>query len=103
MGTVRFTCPAQLIQDQPWKDVSQLILYPDIFEILGVDGQEYGVYEYIRENSNMNSPVTDLASDDLRCNVGADGSVTDTVDVPPGAEFTFTADVAVYHQGPVCM
>ncbi|KAK2783864.1 hypothetical protein FQN53_008926 [Emmonsiellopsis sp. PD_33] len=44
-----------------------------------------------------------LASNDLRCNVGADGASTETVSIAAGSDFTFTADVAVYHQGPVSL
>ncbi|KAI9655271.1 MAG: hypothetical protein M1821_005418 [Bathelium mastoideum] len=59
-------------------------------------------YQYIRQNINNNSPVTDLTSDDLRCNVGGEtGGNTQTVSVAAGSTHTFTADVAVYHQGPV--
>lgn len=44
----------------------------------------------------------DLESNDLRCNVGGeDGSTTNTVSVTAGSSVTFTADTAVYHQGPV--
>jgi len=53
-------------------------------------------------NSNYNSPVIDLTSNDLRCNVGGeDGSSTATVTVAAGDAFTFTSDVAVYHDGPL--
>jgi hypothetical protein len=46
--------------------------------------------------------VTDLKSNDLRCNVGAStGGTTTTVSVAAGSSVTFTADTAVYHQGPV--
>ncbi|KAK3939981.1 putative endo-beta-1,4-glucanase D [Diplogelasinospora grovesii] len=61
------------------------------------------VYEYIRKNTNYNSPVTDLTSTDLRCNVGANGSSTATIAVNAGDSFTFTTDVAVYHQGPISL
>ncbi|CAG8953198.1 hypothetical protein HYFRA_00003399 [Hymenoscyphus fraxineus] len=58
-------------------------------------------YQYIRKNTNMNSPVLDLASKDLRCNVGATGAGTDTLPITAGSPLTFTLDQAVYHQGPV--
>ncbi|KAJ2905551.1 hypothetical protein MKZ38_005195 [Zalerion maritima] len=57
-----------------------------IFQKTAVADPQYGVYEHIRKNTSRNSPVTDLSSGDLRCNEG---------------DFTFTPDVAVYHQGPV--
>ncbi|KAI1385170.1 glycoside hydrolase family 61 protein [Hypoxylon trugodes] len=72
-----------------------------IFQQLSVDATEYGPFEYIRQNSNYNSPVTDLTSNDLRCNVGAQGADTKTVDVKAGEKFTFTLDTPVYHQGPI--
>lgn len=60
------------------------------------------VWQYIRESTNNNSPVTDLASTDLRCNVGGDsGASVATVAVKAGDSFTFALDQAVYHQGPV--
>lgn len=72
-----------------------------IFQQLTAAGTQYAVFENIRKNSNYNSPVTDLASNDLRCNVGATGSGTTTVAVKAGDPFTFTLDTAVYHQGPI--
>lgn len=72
-----------------------------IFQQLSTSATQYPVYQYIRKNSNYNSPVTDLASDDLRCNVGASGTGTSTVAVAAGSNFTFTTDTAVYHQGAV--
>lgn len=44
-----------------------------------------GVFKYIRENTSNNSPVTDLASNDLRCNTGATGVGTETVAVKAGS------------------
>ncbi|KFZ10488.1 hypothetical protein V502_08085 [Pseudogymnoascus sp. VKM F-4520 (FW-2644)] len=72
-----------------------------IFEFLTYDGTQSAAYEYIRENTNYNSPVTDLASNDLRCNVGGETGAGTTIDVTAGSSVDFTADVAVYHQGPV--
>ncbi|KAH8787979.1 glycosyl hydrolase family 61-domain-containing protein [Diaporthe sp. PMI_573] len=62
-----------------------------------------GIFKYIRENTSNNSPVTDLASNDLRCNTGAKGDGTETVAVKAGSSFTFDLDQAVYHQGPVAV
>jgi len=74
-----------------------------IFQQFTYGGTKYPVYQYIRENSNYNSPVTDLTSNDLRCNVGASGSSTQTINVKAGDPFTFTLDTPVYHQGPVSL
>ncbi|KAI5859934.1 glycosyl hydrolase family 61-domain-containing protein [Durotheca rogersii] len=72
-----------------------------IFQQLSLGSTTYAPFEYIRQNTNYNSPVTDLTSNDLRCNVGAQGSGTQTVAVKAGQEFTFTLDTPVYHQGPI--
>lgn len=75
-----------------------------IFQQFGLGSQKFAVYEYIRKNTNYNSPVTDLSSTDLRCNVGgSSGASTDVVAVKAGESFTFYTDVAVYHQGPISM
>jgi hypothetical protein len=56
----------------------------------------------IRPNTNYNSPVIDLSSNDLRCNVGGiSGGSTAVREIKAGQQFTFHTDVAVYHQGPV--
>ncbi|KAF1812716.1 glycoside hydrolase family 61 protein [Eremomyces bilateralis CBS 781.70] len=73
-----------------------------IFQTLTIDGQKSQPNQYVRKNTNNNSPVTDLSSPDLRCNVGgATGGSTQTADVRAGATLGFVADQAVYHQGPV--
>lgn len=74
-----------------------------IFNQLTAGGTKHPVYKYIRQNSNYNSPVTDLSSLDLRCNVGASGDNTETVSVRAGESFTFHLDTPVYHQGPVSL
>lgn len=46
--------------------------------------------------------MTNLASNDLRCNVGGGtGTGTTTVAVAAGSTVSFTLDTAVYHQGPL--
>jgi hypothetical protein len=46
--------------------------------------------------------VTVLSDPNLRCNVnGGSGAGTTTVSVAAGSSVSFTADQAVYHQGPV--
>ncbi|CCT75380.1 related to cellulose binding protein CEL1 [Fusarium fujikuroi IMI 58289] len=72
-----------------------------IFQQLSVGSTKYPVFQYIRQNTNYNSPVTDLDSNDLRCNVGTSGANTQTVGVKAGDSITFTLDTAVYHQGPI--
>ncbi|KAF2640208.1 hypothetical protein P280DRAFT_428039, partial [Massarina eburnea CBS 473.64] len=73
-----------------------------IFQYLTANGAKGGKYQNVRTNTNNNSPVTSLSSNDLRCNVGAGtGGSTSTVSVAAGSSVSFTADQAVYHQGPV--
>lgn len=75
-----------------------------IFQQFGVGSTKFPVYEHIRKNTNMNSPVLSLTSTDLRCNVGGgSGASTTTVAVKAGDAFTFRADQAVYHQGPISL
>lgn len=79
-----------------------------IFQQFSAGSTKFPVWEYIRRNSNpdwlQNGPVTDLASDDLRCNVGGEVSNgTETITMKAGEEFTFTLDTAVYHIGPVSL
>jgi len=61
-------------------------------------------FQYFRQNSDYNSPVTDTTSTDMRCNVGASaGGQTQiqTLAVVAGAALTLGLDTAVYHDGPV--
>ncbi|RYP04865.1 hypothetical protein DL764_004188 [Monosporascus ibericus] len=72
-----------------------------IFQQLKVGNTQFSTWEHIRQHTNGNSPVTDLASNDLRCNLGA--KPTTTVAVKAGDSFTWTLDTAVYHQGPISL
>lgn len=70
------------------------------FTKLIVNGQVTGEYQYVRRNTNMNSPVTDL-NDDLRCNTGgASGASTSTYTVAAGSTVGFQMDQAIFHSGP---
>jgi hypothetical protein len=73
----------------------------DIFQTLTANAAKGALFQNIRPVPN-NSPVTDLADKNLRCNAGGNsGSGTTTVSVAAGSTVSFTADQAVYHQGPV--
>ncbi|KAL1840826.1 hypothetical protein VTJ49DRAFT_7725 [Mycothermus thermophilus] len=73
-----------------------------IFQQLSTGGTKHPMWKYIRQHTNYNSPVVDLNSNDLRCNLGADsGRNTETVTVAAGSSMTFHLDTPVYHQGPV--
>jgi len=75
-----------------------------IFNRLAIGGASGLPYEHIRHNTNHNSPVTDLKSPALRCNVGgASANGTTTASVTAGAKLTWMSDQKVYHQGPVSM
>ncbi|KAI5860129.1 glycoside hydrolase family 61 protein [Durotheca rogersii] len=75
-----------------------------IFQSLAKGTAKGQAYQYVRRNTNYNSPVTDLASNDLRCNVGgAAGGSTGTLELSAGDPFTFSLDTAVYHQGPISL
>jgi hypothetical protein len=72
-----------------------------IFEKFGYAGVQYPVYQYVRMNTNYNSPIINLTSFDLRCNQGGEnGTDTATITVQAGQPFSLTTDVAVYHDGP---
>ncbi|KAI8938788.1 hypothetical protein NX059_004651 [Plenodomus lindquistii] len=72
-----------------------------MFQFLTANGVKGAQYQNIRPVPN-NSPVTVLTDPNLRCNVGgATGGSTTTVSVAAGSTVSFTADQAVYHQGPV--
>jgi len=72
------------------------------FTSLVVNGQTTGAYQYVRQNSNYNSPVTDITSTDARCNVGGGtGGNTSTATVAAGSSIGFQMDQAVFHLGPV--
>lgn len=49
-----------------------------------------------------NSPVTDVTSIDIRCNVDP-AAATDTVEVAAGASITFIADNTMGHPGPAAI
>ncbi|KAH7923350.1 glycoside hydrolase family 61 protein [Leucogyrophana mollusca] len=66
-------------------------------------GSITGQYQYVRQNTNYNSPVTDVSSTDLRCNVGglASGTATQTDTVTAGSTVGLALDQAIYHPGVV--
>lgn len=72
-----------------------------IFNKLIVNDKYTGEYEYVRKNSNMNSPVTDVTSKDLVCNAGGldTGADTSTYTVAPGDKVGFGVDIPIIHPG----
>ncbi|EKG19150.1 Cellulose-binding domain fungal [Macrophomina phaseolina MS6] len=75
------------------------------FNKLIVDGAVVDAepYEYVRKNTNSNSPVTDVTSDEIICNAGglASGATTKTKEVAPGSQVGFALDTAIGHPGPL--
>ena len=83
----------------------ELIRNIDIFQQITYGGTKYPVYQYIRKNTNYNSPITDVTSNDMRCNEGGvpGTAAGGTLSVTAGSSFTITADTPVYHNGPIAM
>ncbi|KAG9102779.1 hypothetical protein FRC06_001143 [Ceratobasidium sp. 370] len=65
-----------------------------------VNGVKTGDYVNVRQNTNYNSPVTDVSSTDLTCNAGGrSGGATQTATVAAGSTIGFALDQAIYHIG----
>ncbi|KAG8714730.1 hypothetical protein FRC08_011521 [Ceratobasidium sp. 394] len=65
-----------------------------------VNGVKTGDYVHVRQNTNYNSPVTNVSSTDLTCNVGGrSGGSTQTATVAAGSTIGFALDQAIYHIG----
>ncbi|KAL5338004.1 glycosyl hydrolase family 61-domain-containing protein [Aspergillus crustosus] len=69
-----------------------------------VNGEVTEEYQYVRRTKNSNSPVTDVTSSDIICNVGGiDDDVlaeTQTLTVAPGDELGFVIRDVFGHPGP---
>ncbi|KFY18012.1 hypothetical protein V491_04885 [Pseudogymnoascus sp. VKM F-3775] len=68
-----------------------------------VGGAVTDPYQYVRQNTNANSPITDVTSNDIRCNAGGldSGASTSTASVTAGATVGFALDQAIFHPGPI--
>ncbi|KAG8747603.1 hypothetical protein FRC10_000145 [Ceratobasidium sp. 414] len=65
-----------------------------------VNGVKTGDYVNVRQNTNYNSPVTDVSSTDLTCNAGGrSAGATQTATVAAGSTIGFALDQAIYHVG----
>ncbi|QRV72243.1 glycoside hydrolase family 61 protein [Ceratobasidium sp. AG-Ba] len=81
----------------------QTVLGHYIFDKLIINGVTGTQFANIRPPPN-NSPVTDVTSNDIRCNVGGTtGSGTATATVAAGSTVGFVLDNTVYHQGPLAV
>lgn len=70
------------------------------FTKLVANGASTADYQYVRLNTNYNSPVTDVTSNDIRCNTGtqANAGKTSTFSVAAGSTIGLGLDQPVYHQ-----
>jgi hypothetical protein len=64
------------------------------------NGAATGEYQYVRLNTNYNSPVTDVTSNDIRCNTGTqpNAAKTSTYTVAAGSTIGLGLDQPIYHQ-----
>lgn len=76
-----------------------LLTYPSPVDIFNPERCCHCPYQYVRQNNNANSPVTDVTSDDIRCNAG--GLTTSTASVSAGDTVGFALDQAIFHPGPI--
>ncbi|KAF8610278.1 hypothetical protein BDV93DRAFT_550115 [Ceratobasidium sp. AG-I] len=64
------------------------------------NGATSGAYVNVRQNTNYNSPVTDVSSTDFTCNAGGrSAGATTTATVAAGSTIGFALDQAIYHVG----
>ncbi|KAI9163100.1 Endo-beta-1,4-glucanase D [Paramyrothecium foliicola] len=77
------------------------------FESLIVNGQGTNPYEYVRRVKNSNSPVTDVKSPNIVCNVGGNDAdsraATKTYTVKPGDQIGFDINSDLGHPGPLAV
>ncbi|CAH0004521.1 unnamed protein product [Clonostachys byssicola] len=77
------------------------------FESLIVNGQETEAYQYVRQTTNANSPITDVTSNDIICNAGGlDATImakTETYTVAAGDEVGFKINSNLGHPGPLAV
>lgn len=73
------------------------------FPALIANGQTTTAWQYVRDwtGSYTNSPLTDVTSENLRCNVGADKMSAQTMTVAAGSTVGFTAVSSISHPGPM--
>lgn len=75
------------------------------FEALIVNDNVTSAYEYVRQTTDSNSPVTDVTSDDFICNAGGlDADImskTSTYTVSAGDSVGFTINAEIGHPGPL--
>lgn len=65
-----------------------------------VNGTTTTAYQYVKPNTNINSPVTVVSSSDMTCNAGA-SSAPGIAWVQAGTSVGFALDTPIYHPGPI--
>ncbi|PHH51981.1 putative endo-beta-1,4-glucanase D [Ceratocystis fimbriata CBS 114723] len=77
------------------------------FDCLIVNGEVSQPYEFVRQTTNANSPITDVTSPDMICNAGGlDAAImakTQTKTVAPGDELGFNVNSELGHPGPLSL
>ncbi|KAJ8514278.1 hypothetical protein ONZ45_g8165 [Pleurotus djamor] len=60
-------------------------------------------YQYVRSNTNYNSPITDVTSLDFRCNAGglATAASTQMLTAAAGSTIGWALDQSIFHPGPI--
>ncbi|TVY24285.1 putative endo-beta-1,4-glucanase D [Lachnellula hyalina] len=73
------------------------------FPALIKDGAATTDWQYVRQWTGYytNSPVTDVTSLDLRCNVNASTASSSTLAIPAGSTIGFTSSPDIFHPGPL--
>ncbi|KXH30463.1 glycosyl hydrolase family 61 [Colletotrichum salicis] len=78
-----------------------------VFPTLIVNGEQTERYQYVREAKNSNSPVTDVTSDGIVCNIGGNDddvlAKTETKAVNAGDEVGFIVENDMGHPGPLAV
>jgi hypothetical protein len=73
------------------------------YESVLLNGKDTGVYQYVRSTKNSNSPVTDISSKDMICNVGGNDAdmiaKTQTLSVKAGDQVGFRIRDVFGHPG----
>ena len=88
----------------PLQDVNMCCPSADTFSSVLVDGKTTGDWAAVRKTKNWqnNGPVTDVASDDIRCFELSPGTAASlTANATAGSPIGFQANPSIYHPGPL--
>ncbi|KIO21664.1 hypothetical protein M407DRAFT_27348 [Tulasnella calospora MUT 4182] len=65
-----------------------------------VNGTTTSAYQYVKPNTNINSPVTVVSSNDMTCNAGA-SAAPGIAWAKAGSVIGFALDTPIFHPGPI--